>query len=645
MTRPLPLTALVALDEPRLALLLLAVEPRLAGVLWAGPAGSGKSAMLEGYRQLLPETPAFTLPLGADEEALLGGTDLEATLQRGERVIQPGLLTRAHKGALLVDSCNLLQDSATNVLMSALDQGTLQLEREGLSRTLDARFTLLATFDPAEGRPRAHLLDRIGLIAPMPALKESHHRQSIVKRHLGIATLGRSDIEMSDWQDELEMLQGLVQLARTHVAAVTITDEQLCELSTTALALGIEGHRADFFAVLAARASAALALRDRVETADLQAALRYVLLPRATRLPPMTNPADASTSPSDDEAHTDSRASDATSDVSSDETSDDTSDETSEPKNDSTLPAADQLALSPQVLDAVSSELPKLFDALPFQHQAHAASGSRGSTVGQRGRHVGSRPGSARDGKIDLLATLRAAARWQRLRSGPRRIKVQADDLHIKQFRSKAGALFIFAVDASGSMALNRMRQAKGAVHAMLEQAYVNRDRVALLAFRRETAEILLPPTNSVELLRRAVDQLPTGGGTPIAAALLSALDLASQARRRGCHQVVLVLLTDGRANVGLRAERAQVDEELRTIAQQVALAGLKSLVIDTQRNFLSQGAAQKLAAALNGEYLYLPGARGDVIASAIRTTTSNSTTSSARRVVQPTGARTQKFG
>jgi magnesium chelatase subunit D len=637
MMTALPLTALVALDEPKLALLLLAVEPRLAGVVWAGPAGSGKSAILDGYRQLLPATPVLTLPLGADEEALLGGTDLEATLQRGERVIQPGLLARAHGGALMVDSCNLLQDSATNVLMSALDQGVLHLEREGLSQRLEARFALLATFDPAEGRPRSHLLDRIGLIAQMPALKESHHRRAIIERHTVEWNAFQQGTGASDWQDELEMLQALVQMARAQLPTVQITPAQINELSTTALSLGIEGHRADFFALLAARASAALALRDEVDDADLQVALRYVLLPRATRLPPIAAPEPTEVSAPESAAPESAAPAEASA-----QPSDGTHEEAG---HESALPAADQLALTPQILEAAAAELPSLFDSLPFHHQQHAASGSRGSTTGQRGRHVGSRPGTAREGKIDLLATLRAAARWQRLRSGPRRVKIQADDLRIKQFRSKAGALFIFAVDASGSMALNRMRQAKGAVHAMLEQAYVNRDRVALLAFRQQAAEILLPPTNSVELLRRAVDQLPTGGGTPIAAALLSALDLASQARRRGCHQVVLVLLTDGRANIGLRVERAQVDEELQRVARQVALEGIKSLIIDTQRNFLSQGAAQKLASALGGQYLYLPGARGDVIATAIRCATGLAPHSSARHVVQPPGARTQKLG
>jgi magnesium chelatase subunit D len=196
---------------------------------------------------------------------------------------------------------------------------------------------------------------------------------------------------------------------------------------------------------------------------------------------------------------------------------------------------------------------------------------------------------------------------------------MRSDDLRIKRFRSKAGTLFCFAVDASGSMALHRMRQAKGALYALLGQAYVHRDRVALLAFRGTTADLLLPPSQSVDLARRALDQLPTGGSTPLAAALLGALDVARHAQSRGIRQTVLVLLTDGRANVGIRSERAGVEAEVQTLGAQVIAAGIRSLVIDTQRSYLRRGEAQRLAVYLGARYIYLPNATGAQVAEAIR--------------------------
>jgi magnesium chelatase subunit D len=205
-------------------------------------------------------------------------------------------------------------------------------------------------------------------------------------------------------------------------------------------------------------------------------------------------------------------------------------------------------------------------------------------------------------------------------------IWLKADDLQIKKYRSKAGTLFCFIVDASGSMALHRMRQAKGAVNALLQQAYVHRDQVALLAFRGEQAELLLPPSQSVELAKRALDVLPTGGATPLAAALLAAYQVAEQARARGIHRTTLVLITDGRPNVPLRPDptldkqkRLELArQEVQTLSARLRAAGIGAVVIDTQRSFVSRGEAQQLAAWLGGRYVYLPQGRGEQIAQAV---------------------------
>ncbi|MFM8517324.1 MAG: magnesium chelatase ATPase subunit D [Nevskiaceae bacterium] len=575
------------MDTPRLALLMLALEPRLRGCVFVGPPGSGKSALMHGLADLLPGMQQTALPLGCDQEALLGGLDLEATLQRGMRVIRTGVLGRADGGVLLVEACNLLTEGTANTLLGALEEGELRIERDGLSRRVPTRFRLVGSYDPAEGQPRAHLLDRMGLIVRMPAAASSEARLSIVDRHLN-PTHGV-------WQDEIEMLRGVLELARASLGSVEITEAQQAELCATALALGVQGHRADLFATLAARASAALALRDRVQQEDLEVAVRLVLLPRATRHPEHnTPPTDSPPLPQ----------------------------ESSEPSaTDTSAPEADSLEMAEEVLEALETELPAVLDALPFSRSRRSRAGSRGSTAGTRGRHVASVPGSLKGQRIDVIATLRAAAPWQRVRNRRHgNLTLRAEDIRIKRYKSKAGALFIFAVDASGSMALNRMRQAKGAVHSLLEQAYVNRDKVALMSFRASSAELLLPPTSSVELLRRAVDQIPTGGGTPLAATLLLTLEVAEQAKRKGYGNIVLVLLTDGRANVGLRTERAGVDNELQGIAATVAAQGLKTLLIDTQRSFVSHGAGQKLARWLGGEYLYMPSAASAAIAQAART-------------------------
>ena len=615
----LPLPSLVGLDAAVRALLLLAVEPRLGGVVFAAPAGTGKSSLARGFAALcLTPAPFVELPASADEEALLGGLDLAATLRAGRRVLRSGLLARADGGALYADQLNLLPDATANLLLGALDGGEIRIERDGISTRAPARFTLLASYDPAEGQPRRHLLDRIGLWVALPAQTDVPTRTEVVRRN-GLDGRRKTEDERRKYETpssvfrlssnetgELEALQNLVAAAREALPDVAISDDQLVQVAAAALAFGVEGHRADAFAAYAACAAAALGLRDEVEQADLELAVRLVIMPRATRMPEI---------PDDEQPTANNQSSTPQPEQQQqNDTQNEDSDAQHGESNAQGLP-------DDQVFAALVSELPAELERLPFKALRRGKTGSRGTVAGRRGRHIRSIPGDARRGKVDVSATLRAAAPWQQVRQQGlknRALVLRAEDLRIKQFKSKAGALFLFAVDASGSMALHRMRQAKGAVHALLQKAYVHRDRVALLAFRGDRAELLLPPSQSVELARRAIDTLPTGGGTPIAAALLAALDVAGQARGRGIMQTVLVLLTDGRANIGLRGDRAGITEELRLLGGQIAEAGIHALVIDTQRSYLSRGEARTLAGYLGGDYVYLPNAQGEQIASVV---------------------------
>jgi magnesium chelatase subunit D len=529
------------------------------------------------------------VPLSCDQEALLGGLDLDATLGQGRRVVRPGALARADGGILLVDALNMLTDGSDICILSALDEGEVKLERDGISMRAPSDFRLVSGYDPAEGKPRTHLLDRIGLVLALPLLAGAKARSAVVRGHLGAPD--------PDWADDLDLMRNLVNSARSSLPDIQMADMFRQQLIETALSLGVEGHRVDLFAVLAAQASAALALRDQVEAEDVALAIRLVVMPRATRLPDAA--AQAQPQPQSEPPESPPENADS---------------------NEDALPSEDNLEMTDDVLDAEAMALPFDLAALPFVKSRTGKSGSRGSTSGTRGRHIASMPGRLQGQKIDVIATLRAAAPWQKFRpSGKSKIAIRAEDIRIRRYKSKAGALFIFAVDASGSMALNRMREAKGAVHALLEQAYVNRDRVALISFRGQSADLLLPPTGSVELLRRAVDRIPTGGGTPLAATLLLSGQIAEQAKRGGFQNIILVLLTDGRANIGLRVDRAEVDEELRACAHATAASGLKSMLIDTQRSFLDHSAGENLAAWLGGTYLYLPNAKGNAIAAAAR--------------------------
>ncbi|WP_322822969.1 magnesium chelatase ATPase subunit D [Chloroflexus sp.] len=615
----LPFTAIVGLDTARQALLLLAVDPSLAGVAIGAGAGTGKSAlvrafarMLAGGREFDPTIPwqLVEMPVGVSEDRLLGGIDIEATLATGERVHRSGLLARANGGMLYVDSVNLLDDSTINHILSALDSGVVRVEREGISVVEPARFVLLVTYDPAEGPPRRHLLDRLGLIVAPIGKAPATTRAEVVRRNLQPST---------DYEDDEALVLAGILAARELLPTVRISDDQIQQLSLTAMALGIEGHRADLFAVRAARAAAALAGREEVNNDDLELAVRLVMLPRATRLPEMT-PEEAGPPPPPEPAPP----------PPSPENSDDEQRDDEEEKPPQ--PPEDELTIEELILAAMETDVPPDILETPFTVRRRGRSGSRGTISGQRGRHIRSVPGKPAQGRLDVIATLRAAAPWQRIRAAEYhphrrgRIHLRADDLHIKKYRSKAGTLFCFLVDASGSMALHRMRQAKGAVNALLQQAYVHRDQVALLAFRGERADLLLPPSQSVELAKRALDVLPTGGGTPLAAALLAAYQISEQARSRGIFRTTIVLITDGRPNVPLKADPTmdktrrleQARQEVQQLAGRLRAAGVGAVVIDTQRSFVSRGEAQQLAAWLGGRYVYLPNGRGDQIANAV---------------------------
>lgn len=632
----LPFHALIGLELAQQALMLLAVEPRLQGVVLSAAAGTGKSSLARGMRALLGDetAPFIELPPSVDVENLLGGLNLEATLRTGRMVMQPGVLARAHGGVAYVDGLNLLTDGSANLLLATLDEGEVRLEREGISLRAPARFCLIGSYDPAEGQPRRHLLDRVGLIAPLPGTFDMGGRTAVIRRNL-LSRNGHNGDSADD--EDLAFLRGLVQTAREQLPTVAISDAQVEQLSLTAIMYGVQGHRVDLFAVRAARAAAALDLRDEVTAEDLELAARLVILPRATQIPSPSPDSPPPPPPPEPEPPDPDAAEEEEGDPA--------------PPEELTPPPE-------QILEALIGELPDELIEMPFQNLRRGRSGSRGSTEGKRGRHVRSVPGDPRRARIDVVATLRAAAPWQPLRQGgltqqngatngklngsangklngssnshlngngngilhhngngasPRRVQLQLSDVRVKQYRSKAGALFCFAVDASGSMALHRMRQAKGAIHTLLEKAYVNRDRVALIAFRGQEAELLMPPTQSVELARRALDTLPTGGGTPLASALLLADDVAQQAQRRGILQTVLVLLTDGRANVGLNG--GDVQTELQQLGKHIAASRLQVMVVDTQRNYLSRGEARQLAEWLGGDYAYLPNASGEEIA------------------------------
>jgi len=570
-----PFTAVFGQGEAKLALLLAAVEPAIGGVLLRGQKGSAKTTLARGLARLLPGEgrPFVELPVGTTEDRLIGSIDLAAALTGGEVRFSPGLLAKAHGGVLYVDEVNLLPDHLVDVLLDVAVSGVNRVEREGLSHVHASRFVLIGSMNPEEGDLRPQLLDRFGLAADVTAPVEPGERAEAVRRRMDF------DADPAGFLSRWKPQEGIERDKLAASMPAALADALLHTISTLCASVGAEGLRAD---LVICRSAATLAgLEDRTETTvdDVRRVASLALAHRRRR------------HPFDDPGLPQQEIDQALEHAGGEGQGDDGGSEGESGDGSGSGGGQDRTAPPDRAGKVTRLEAPR----------TTATGGGRRSVVeGPRGRLVGER---APDGPVESVAvggTLRAAAA-RRATAAPGAPLVAPTDVREAVREDRAGNLIVLAVDASGSMGAEaRMEAAKGAIMGLLLDAYQRRDRVALVTFRGEVADVVLRPTGSVEVARARLAELPTGGRTPLAVGITTALGLAARPEDRP----LLVLVSDGRATAGPEGTDPLV--AAKEAAAEVRRRGVPAVVVDAEDGHTRLGLAAELAEAMGAPCLTL---------------------------------------
>lgn len=634
-----PFTAVVGQEQAKKALLIALVNPKAGGLLIGGRKGTAKSVLARSTKELIGSKQFIDLPLNVTEDMLFGSIDIEYAVSKGQKRFAPGILARANENILYIDEVNLLRQELLLAVLDANAAGINQVERDGISFTHPVHLTVLATMNPEEGVLPQHILDRFGMYVDVEGEMELEQRVKIMRQALAYGS------DVASFREEYTIatqeLRAKIARALELLSQIQLSDAMLILAAQMVSQALCAGHRAEIYLLEAAKALAALAGRSYVLPKDVEEAAQFVL-PHRMRKPPEPQEPEASEQDSseqdedesgnnDDEAQDDSLDNDnmpppPLNNNEDDRAADDEQDENEQDQKNEQEPQHnnDQLAPEEQIADIDKSfRLPKMLLDLGKDRTIRRGSGKRSSTRTdlKQGRYVRAELPKAKVEDLAFDATIRAAAPFQKLRENNGcALNIKPEDLRQKVREKRIGNTFLFAVDASGSMgARERMRAVKGAIFYMLQEAYQKRDRVGMIAFRRQQAEVLLPITRSVDLAQKCLAELPTGGKTPLADGLAMALQTLSMLNKHDSElEPILVLVTDGRANA-MEADGGDPVASAIKIAERIGKAKITSVVIDTESDFIKLGLAKRIAAAMGANYYTLQRLSKDSIIRIVR--------------------------
>ncbi|MFN3921518.1 MAG: VWA domain-containing protein, partial [Caldimicrobium sp.] len=545
------------------------------------------------------------------EEALLGGLDIEASLKKGDKIFKRGLLAKANKGVLFIDDINLLPAHILSLIFEVQNRGEVIVEREGFSLKEPADFIVIATMCPTEGYLPSHILENFGMCAFFGTLKDQEKRLKLLKNHL-------SPLDVNSE----EKLVRKISIAKEKLRKIQVPEEILSYIIQISIENNVSGHRGEFFLYYASKAYAAFLGCDTITTEHVDTVLPLVIRHRTKEKIKEKAKDELKKELSENK---DSKTKEEKKEMGKGRKNTEIVEGHQSGEENSKESVKEESREKAQILTFESLPYERVFEVGPEEEikffnfkrdrKIRTTSGKRTTTLikDKRGRYVKSVMRAIHK-DIALDATLRASAPFQRLRKLKENGKdlafiIKEEDIRYKLREKKMGHLVIFLVDSSGSMGVQRrMVETKAAIQALLRDCYQKRDKVSMIVFRKDKAEVILPPTSSVELASKKLKEIPTGGKTPLGAGLLETYKLIKFVSRKDPkRKFLVVLITDGKANQSLSGEDPY-KEINKIISSLKAIQGVDYIVIDTEdkNNFIKINYTLEIAKQLEADYLYL---------------------------------------
>ncbi|WP_392486527.1 magnesium chelatase subunit D family protein [Haloimpatiens sp. FM7315] len=645
-----PFAAIIGQEKLKRALILSIINPKIGGVLICGEKGTAKSTSVRGLSRVLKDIKVVDLPLNVTEDRLVGGINIESAISKGKKELEEGILRKANGNILYVDEVNLLSEHIVNCILET--NGINVIEREGLSIKEECKFILVGTMNPEEGALRSEFLDRFGLYVEVKGCKKLPQRVEIIKRRLEYEKNPYKYESL--WEYEENILRDEIIKAKAIVNSIKVKEQALNFAAQLAKASNCDGHRGEIILIETAKAIAALDGRYYINSQDLKEASLFVLPHR------MKDAKNGQSNEKKDEMKSDSSKDDSSSSNEKDNKQNNEGRGSKEEKNhdgkgsekanNNEKNDIDNSKIQEEIkenqdrsqkkkdenredkkngeLKEEIADIGKIFKVKKISvkvkdRKKRSGSGKRikTKTSVSEGRYVRYKECNNKVKDLAFDATVRAAAPYQKFRNceGSLAIDIRKSDIKEKVREKRTGATILFVVDASSSMGANkRMKEVKGAIMSLLTDAYEKRDKVGMIAFRKDRAEVLLNATRSVEMAKKQLEVMPTGGKTPIGFGLQKAYEVFKTCEKRDKEIVpVMVLVSDGRVNY--HGDSKEPFKETLNIAHKIREKNIQSIVIDCERGFVKLEMAKEISKALKADYYKIEDLKAEEIANTVR--------------------------